>query len=46
MRYIMSNLTNKKKEEKFIEIMEYLFNTINFELYDMEELMDSNAYEY
>ena len=42
----MSNLTNKKKEEKFIEIMEYLFNTINFELYDMEELMDSNAYEY
>ena len=42
----MNNLTNKEKEKKFIEIREYLFNTVNFELYDMEELMDSNAYEY
>ena len=46
MRHNMSNLTNKEKEEKFIEIMEYLFNKVNFELYDMEELMDSNAYDY
>ena len=46
MRYIMRTMTNTEKEEKFIEIMEYLFTTVNFELYDIEELMDSNAYDY
>ena len=46
MRYIMRTMTNTEKEEKFIEIMEYLFITVNFELYDIEELMDSNAYDY
>ena len=46
MRYIMRKMTNTEKEEKFIEIMEYLFITVNFELYDIEELMDSNAYDY
>ena len=46
MRYIMSKMTNSEKEEKFIEIMEYIFITVNFELYDIEELMDSNAYDY
>ena len=46
MRYIMRTMTNTEKEEKFIEIMEYIFITVNFELYDIEELMDSNAYDY
>ena len=46
MRYIMSKMTNSEKEEKFIEIMEYLFTTVNFELYDIEELIDSNTYDY
>ena len=46
MRYIMSKMTNSEKEEKFIEIMEYLFTTVNFELYDIEELIDSNNYDY
>ena len=46
MKYIMSKLTNSEIEVKFCEIMEYLFNTVNFELYDMEELMDSDAYDY
>ena len=46
MRYILRTMTNTEKEEKFIEIIEYLFITVNFELYDIEELMDSNAYDY
>ena len=46
MRYIMRDLTNKEKEKKILEIFEYLYNTINFELYDLDELEDAFAYDY
>jgi len=43
MGYIMRDLTNKKK---ILEIFEYLYNTVNFELYDLDELEDPFAYDY
>ena len=46
MRYIMRDLTNKEKEQKILEIFEYLYNTVNFELYDLDELEDAFAYDY
>ena len=46
MRYIMRDLTNKEKEKIILEIFEYLYNTVNFNLYDLEELEDAFAYDY
>ena len=46
MRYIMRDLTNKEKEKKILEIFEYLYNTVNFDLYDLEKLEDAFAYDY
>ncbi len=46
MHYIMRDLTNKEKEKKILEIFEYLYNTVNFELYDLDELEDPFAYDY
>ena len=46
MCYIMRDLTYKEKEKKNLEISEYLYNTVNFDLYDLEELEDVFAYDY
>ena len=46
MRYIMRNYSNKEKEDKMIEIFEYLYNTVSFDLYDLEEIEDPLAYDY
>ena len=36
---------NDAKEKKSIEILEYLYNTVNYKFYDMGELIDNNNYE-
>ena len=46
MRYIMRDYSNKEKEHKIIEIFEYLYNTVSFDLYDLEEIEDPFAYDY
>ena len=46
MRYIMRDFSNKEKENKLIEIFEYLYNTVNYELYDLDEIEDPFAYDY
>lgn len=38
--YIMNYYSNKEKENKLIGIFEYLYNTVNFDLYDLEEIED------
>ena len=42
----MRDYSNKEKEHKIIEIFEYLYNTISFVLYDLEEIEDPFAYDY
>ena len=44
--YIMSSLTNKEKEDKLIEIFQYLYNSCDFDLYELDELLDNNSYYY
>ena len=46
MRYIMRDYSNKEKEHKIIEIFEYLYNTISFVLYDLDEIEDPFSYDY
>ena len=46
MCYIMRDLTNKEKEKKILEIFEYLYNTVNFDLYDLGEFEDAFASDY
>ena len=46
MHFIMRDLINKEKENKILELIEYLYNTVNFELYDLDELKDVFAYDY
>ncbi len=46
MRYIMMDYSYKEKEDKMIEIFEYLYNTVSFALYDLEEIEVPFAYDY
>lgn len=45
MRYRFKNKSNKDIEIEFKEIMEYLFNSEDFELYDLEELLNNDNYD-
>lgn len=45
MRYRFSNKSNKDIEIEFKEIMEYLFNSADFELYNLEELINNDNYD-
>ena len=45
-RYKLNSLENyEDKEKKIIDIFEYLDNTVNYEFYDMDELLDNNDYD-
>lgn len=46
MRYRFRNKSNKDIEIEFKEIMEYLFNSADFELYDLEELINNDNYDF
>ena len=46
MHYIMRDYSNKEKENELIEIIEYLYNTVNYELYDFEKIEEPFAYDY
>ena len=45
IRYMLSKLTIKEKEDKIIEIFKYLYKSSEFELYDDNELIDNNNYD-
>ena len=44
-RYILSKLDDDAKEKKIIDVFEYLYNTVNFNFYDLDELNDNNDYD-
>jgi hypothetical protein len=44
-RYILSKLDDDAKEKKIIDIFEYLYNTVNSNFYDLDELNDNNDYD-
>ena len=44
-RYNLSKLDDDKKEKTIIDVFEYLYNTANFDFYDLEELIDNNDYD-
>ena len=45
-RYKLNRLANyEDKEKKIIDVLEYLYNTVNYEFYDMDELLDNNDYD-
>ena len=44
-RYILSKLEEKDKEEKIREAFKYLFDSANYELYDLEELLSNDNYD-
>lgn len=46
LRYILSKLTIKEKEEKIIEIFNYLYNSSDFDLYDDKELIHYDNYDW
>lgn len=46
MPYIMRDYSIKEKENKLIEIFEYLYNIVNYELYDLDEIEEPYAYDY
>ena len=43
---MLSKLTIKEKEEKIIEIFNYLYNSSEFDLYDDNEFIDNNNYDW
>ena len=45
-RFILSKVSHKEKESKIIDILSYLYDTVEYELYDNEELMDNDNYEF
>ena len=45
-RFILSKVSHKEKESKIINILSYLYDTVEYELYDNEELMDNDNYEF
>lgn len=45
-RFILSKLSPQEKEEKIIEMFKYLYDTVEYELYDNEDLMDNNNYDF
>ena len=46
LRYIFKNLNNKQIEDKIKEIMEHLYNIVDFELYELDELEENNNYDF
>ncbi len=34
-----------KIKKKIIDVLKYLYNTVNYEFYDMDELLDNNDYD-
>ena len=40
--YILFKLEEKDKEEKIREVFKYLFDSANYELYDLEELLSND----
>ena len=45
-RFILSKVSHKEKESKIIDMLSYLYDTVEYELYDNEELMDNDNYDY
>ena len=45
-RYIIGKLDNKEKEKKIMEIFKYVFDSSDYALYDEEELIDNDNYDY
>ena len=45
-RFMLSKYSNSEKENKIIEIFVYLYNSSDYELYDDDELLDNNNYDY
>ena len=43
--YNLSKLNDDKKEKKIIDVFKYLYNIVNFDFYDLEELIDNNDYD-
>ena len=43
---MLSKYSNSEKENKIIEIFVYLYNSSDYELYDDDELLDNNNYDY
>ena len=43
-RFNIGQLNNSEKEEKIIEVFQYLYNSSAYELYDDDELNDNNNY--
>ena len=41
-RYKLRKLNNEEKEKEVIEVFQYIYNSCNFELYDIDELIDNN----
>ena len=35
-----------EKEKKIIETFEYLYNTVNYNFYELDELEDNNDYDF
>ena len=44
--YIIRNLKPGEKEKKIIETFEYLYNTVNYNFYELDELEDNNDYDF
>ena len=45
-RFMLSKYSNSEKENKIIEIFKYMYNSSDYELYDDDELLDNNNYDY
>ncbi len=43
--YILSKLDDDAKEKKIIDVFEYLYNTVNFNFNELDELNDNNDYD-
>ena len=46
MRYRFRNLNSSEIEKEIKDIMEYLYNTCDFDLYDINELEENDNYYY
>ena len=43
---VVQDLSNSEIEKEVKDIMEYIYNTCDFELYDINELEENDNYDY
>ena len=45
-RFILSKVSHKEKESKIIDMLSYLYDTVEYELYDNEDIKNNENYDY